>query len=466
VDHSNSWNRQEGEGRTGDQMTSTNNGTKSPHCSVVVWKRFESGDESLNKTSFAQRGAAPALSSSSSERFRIVNAMLAEETDEDNMNDEHGRRGKRRKLTVLDTSTATAGVTHGAAGGASSLDPLRSILASNPASAVSPRPQLRRPLKILDPLTRIVDDSLHDVLAGNRTVAEHHEMLRTDPRFTLQDVGLQRRWWTWSHSSGGNLLHCCALWNDSSVAHEVLQQVQHRHRHQPHRPGRGSASSAVNPSDSDSYGSSAMDVLGMMEAADGDGRTPYEVAQLSGHADVCQVLEAHGGDTTNYVYDIFLPDEDAPSIRPASAAGESKVDGIGSADNDNDHDDSPPPMLTAELSSGVGYWTPEGELILEADERCSRSLSYETDGDIDSNCEDYGGNDYPDGEEEDDEEEDRRGFGGDEVGNQSVGDDSDDRDDDRRFLHIHDEYDEYDWEQDLGEGEEHAYYDESHTCED
>ena len=55
------------------------------------------------------------------------------------------------------------------------------------------------------------------------------------------------------------------------------------------------------------------------------------------------------------------------------------------------------------MTSGVGYWTPEGELILEADLKHARSFSEETDGDIDSNCEEYGGNDYP---EEYDEEQD------------------------------------------------------------
>ena len=52
--------------------------------------------------------------------------------------------------------------------------------------------------------------------------------------------------------------------------------------------------------------------------------------------------------------------------------------------------------MTAELTSGVGYWTPEGELVLEADLKCARSLSQETEGEIDSNCEEYGANDYPD----------------------------------------------------------------------
>ena len=58
-----------------------------------------------------------------------------------------------------------------------------------------------------------------------------------------------------------------------------------------------------------------------------------------------------------------------------------------------------------ELQGGVGYWTEEGELILEVEAHHMLGITNEydhdtdnecDDDDIDSNCEDYGGNDYPD----------------------------------------------------------------------
>jgi len=120
-------------------------------------------------------------------------------------------------------------------------------------------------------------------------------------------------------------------------------------------------------------------------------------------------------------------------------------------------------MMTAELTSGVGYWTPDGELILEADEKCTRSLSHETDGDIDSNCEEYGANDYPDEEEEEeeeDEENDRhklRWHGW--QGHRHHGYEDDSAGDDGMFLHVQDNYDEYDWEDDLEhENMRHHYH--------
>ncbi len=427
------------------------------HSSVVLWKRFEPGDDDVAR----RAGGA----SSPSERFRIVNAMLIDDSNEpDNQDeDDHGRRRKRRKLTLLDTSTTTSAEVAGGSGSSYPLSPLHSIMASSAGpGAKSPR----TPLKILDPLTRIVDDSLQEVLAGTRSVAEHYELLTTDPRFTLQAVHLQKKWLTWSHSSGGNLLHCCALWNDSAVAHQILQQ-HHRHRHPLESFARaGSAGTDV--------GNNGGNILSMMEAVDGDGRTPYEVAQLVGHQDVCQVLEAYGGDTTNYVYDIFYVD-DAKSSHTSTSSDNDIVTGFRSMANGDEDDDPHSKIMTAELTSGVGYWTPEGELILEADERCSRSLSYETDGDIDSNCEEYGGNDYPDEEEEDDADDENQvgGFDGVQIGSRAVlhddgeiYDDYDDDDDGCRLDQAYDNYDEYDWEQDLGDGKEHSYYDESHYSEE
>jgi hypothetical protein len=238
--------------------------------------------------------------------YRIVDAMLEED----------GRLSKRRKLTLLETSSQ----------------------AEFPSMVSFVR--RKAALKVLDPLTRLVDDSLQQVHVGIKQVSEHYHFVTMDRRLAYDT----KRWLVWCHSSGGNILHACALWNDVEVASEVLQIPTM--------------------------------VSSMTEAIDGDGRTPYEVAQLSGHDSVCEVLEAFGGDTTNYVYDIFCLEE-----------GESV----------KDCEDAP---MTVELTSGVGYWTPEGELVLEASEKCAASLDhYDEDGEIDSNCEEYGGNDYPDDED-------------------------------------------------------------------
>jgi hypothetical protein len=145
----------------------------------------------------------------------------------------------------------------------------------------------------------------------------HYKFIKTDVRLAHEFIP---KWLTWCHSAGGNLLHACAMWNQVELASEMMQLA---------------------------------DSLQLAEALDGDGKTPYELAQLSGHDSICEVLEAFGGDTTNYVYDIFYLEE-------AAIAG----GGAGANNNAVNEDDKTlyqeNPITTAELTSGVGYWTPFG----------------------------------------------------------------------------------------------------------
>ena len=271
--------------------------------------------------------------------YKIVDAVL--EGD--------GRAAKRRRLTLLDTSSST---TTTASDRPSPKFPQLSSFNGSDCSGTSVVRRKTALIKVLDPLSRMVDDSLQLVHSGSKGVDEHFRFVTTDPSLEHES----KKWLAWCHSSGGNILHACALWNDVEVASAVLGQQ-------------------LSPM-----------MAKLTEAVDEDGRTPYEVAQLSGHDSVCQVLESFGGDTTNYVYDIFCLEE-------------GKEDDFMSSEFDNgDADDVD---MTVELRGGVGYWTPEGELVLEAPEKSSAlSLTHVfDDDDIDSNCEEYGANDYPDEDE-------------------------------------------------------------------
>jgi hypothetical protein len=278
----------------------------------AVWKRRDGGsDKQLS--------------------YLIVDALLEESGinaskrgDEADV-DETNRTKKRPKLTVLDT-----------------------IEGNLDGEDFGKTKKKKNVFKVLDPLSRMIDDSLQMVFSGEKMSMEHYDLITTDESFAMNSM----KWLVWRHSSGGNLLHSCALWNDVNLASDLCK----------------------------------LSILPKLASAlDGDERTPYELAQLSGHGSVCQVLEAFGGDTFNYVYDIYDLDEEPQEFEDEM---KSQVP-----------DDK---SLVVELKGGVGYWTPDGELILEASGKSGHKWgeddNADEEGEIDSNCEEYGGNDYPDEE--------------------------------------------------------------------
>lgn len=383
------------------------NTEKCQRSTAVLWKRFDpSNGDTTNGIGDGSLHDDAATKKRSGEKYRIVDAMFVATEGESGEGDEDNnlRSKKRRKLTLLDSSTIADG-------------PPASPSSSSPVK----KKKRGKEFRVLDPLTRMVDDSLKEALIGEKTVESHYRQLTTDPRFTMREIETQTKWMTWSLDGGENLLHCCALWNDASITSEILK--------------RFGASGTYSGNGNSSIRSA------LMEAVNDDGQTPYEIAQTIGHTRVCEVLEVYGGDTSNYVYDIFYLNQDGlVKTRPNDN---------GAAGDGNPFDfEEGPGITTAEMSNGIGYWTPEGELILEtaSNERRARSMSQETEGDIDSNCEEYGGNDYPDDEEYED------GYGG----GRGADPYSNPYDGEHGYVggnNIHDDddgYAEYDWEQDLG----------------
>ncbi|CAB9523023.1 expressed unknown protein [Seminavis robusta] len=363
--------------RHSNMSTSTNqtqpvNNTSSSRytTAAAVWKRVEVLDAD-----------GPAAAFTGEKRCRVVDAIL--EGD--------GRSTKRRKLTVL---------------GEFKQD-------NNNTDNKTKKAKKSNIYKVLDPVTRLVDDSLNMVHSGDKTVGDHYNFITTDPR-----LATEARSHLLYRNRGGTLLHACAQWNDVETAHDLLRKS----------------------------------LPGMADAVDDDGRTPYETAQLCGHESIAGVLEAFGADTTNFVYDMFVPEEiqvvsattsnnnnNAPQqLQSASTTNmstdleeeeepwdplkKSAVEPMGtsttkSSNNGGNGNHPPTPDLSLvdtsrllELQGGVGYWTEDGELILEVEHHHVVSAEYGHDSDddydeedIDSNCEDYGGNDYPEDESWDQE---------------------------------------------------------------
>lgn len=272
--------------------------------SSAVWKRVETEPPNTQKRS-----------------FRYVNAIL-DNVEEDQ---EEGPRTKRRRLALTLVHDETP----------------------QPAAVKQP------PKKnvILDPLSRLVQESLQSVLSGERTVAQHLDFVTQDSR--LCDT--PRVWLAWedARNGAGNILHAAALTNEVQGASDIV----------------------------------SWNVPSLVTSVDGNGQTPYQVAVAVGHTQVAQVLELSSGlgdnvqqqDDTDYVYDVFRLDKN-----------------MSDGSNDDDNEDEEP--TSVELRGGIGYWNENGELILEALEEMQEDDS-DNDVDEDSNCEEHERNDYPEEEE-------------------------------------------------------------------
>jgi hypothetical protein len=284
---------------------------------------------------------SPATHKDKKKKCRVIDAVLEDETQEEEEVSEHATT-KRRRLTLVTTNFATV----------SSVLKLSSSVGKIPGGVGG--------YKILHPLERLVDDSLQFVAGGSKTSAQHWELCRNDPSF----IDDRFKWYSWCNAEVGNILHACALWNDPETASNVLKQ-------------RG------------------VDVETITQAVNGENLTPYQVAQLLSHEQVCQVLEVFGGDSTydsGFVIDVYCLDEDN-TIHD---------DDITTHHRNTNNDDDP---VTCELLGGVGYWDERGELVLELPQSNSNGgvdeALYTNDDDADSNSEGWEGNDYPDVEEDD-----------------------------------------------------------------
>jgi hypothetical protein len=286
---------------------------------------------------------------------RVVTAILEAVYDDDNQNPyDNNTITKRRKLDIVhDTTTDVS---------------LMSLLVPQDDSKMTA--SKRKGLKILHPLERMVDDSLQQVFRGERTIQQHVDLILNDPN--LQGAG-NIKWWIWCNVEYGNLLHACSIWNNVIMTNEILSRL----------------SQARNDKDDD-Y------ICVASSARDTSGQTPYDVARLSGHHEVCNVLESYGyskimaDSDNNFEYDLYCLQENDDN------------DEFMISEND---DNASSNAIACELRTGqTGYWNEEGELVLELfqDGEVSNS-DLKSDEDDDSNRESFEGNDYPDDEGTDDD---------------------------------------------------------------
>ena len=200
--------------------------------------------------------------------------------------------------------------------------------------------QKRGGYKILSPLERLVDDSLQKVYSGEKTARDHYNFCIHDPRLA------SFRWLSFSNEQFGNILHACALWNDSEMASDLLSLSQ-------------------------------ISTETLVEGLDAEHRTPYEIADLCGHTSVKEVFEAFGADAA-YVYDVYYLDKNEDQDVDASNTMEGLQD-----------------RILCEMRNDCS--ADRADLLVHQDRGETQSISSEAD----SNHEDWDGNDYPDDDDDD-----------------------------------------------------------------
>lgn len=265
---------------------------------AAVWKRILAQDADKKRS------------------IRVVDAVL----EDDPKDTTREPMLKRRRLTLIDTDATVV-----------------------KGSLFVQQSKKKAGYRVLDPVQRLVDDSLQKVHSGELSIAQHILFITGDPSLADQS----RRWLVWNHSSQGNLLHACAAWNDVEMTTDLLTR----------------------------------ELDGLADAVDEQEHTPYEIAELSGNSQVCEVLEAFGADTSNYVFDIYCLEDEIDTEN--SMQPESQPNGE---------------ATSLELQGGIGYWNEEGQLVLEkSTEAGGDNVDHdEDDEEVDSNDERWDGNDYPD----------------------------------------------------------------------
>ena len=211
----------------------------------------------------------------------------------------------------------------------------RLTLVQSPRASFTDKKQKKGKIKILHPVERLIDESLQAVAVGTISPRQHYNFIWTDTRVSHQ----ARQWLAWRNDEIGNLLHAAAIWNDAELTADLLR----------------------------------MDLPHLVDAVDGDGRTPYEVAELTGNENVQEIMEAFGADTKNFVYDLYCL--------------EGHVEGEVTDEN----------HMACLLKGAMGYWDGD-ELCLEQEPNANRHDVDDApaqEDEEDPNDEGWQGNDYP-----------------------------------------------------------------------
>ena len=280
---------------------------------------------------------------------------------------------------------------------------------------------------ILSPQQRAIDDSLQQVFAGTVTLPQHCQLMHESVNATTTTADESDVFWpyVWCHVDYGNWLHAAAIWNETNVVREMFHILEERFRQQPIETSTISSK----------HRKHASLIRDIFQKQNSEGLNPIQVAQLSSNSEVQAVLEHYydmydQGDssTMHGDGDDDMSDDDhqyelyslvVTNHHPGHQNNMENEQFNGGEQQLSDANENDPLLIThCELHNGCrGYWDERGNLILEAPSG-NAALDLDVDpnenrqngthpenldmDDIDSNDEEWDGNDYPDDDGDDD----------------------------------------------------------------
>jgi hypothetical protein len=459
------------------QLNETNNNNNNhPHSkNCVLWQRLEPSTCNFTSVSTTHT-TATTTSNSNKKRRRIVDAVLLENKHTETTTTKNtasfaaqtNNSNKRRKLLTLQLLEPSSS----SSSAATCRNPVNERII-HPHKQSQSQLQTQTSLKkftkkkvaypILSPEKRIVDDSLHQLLQGNISVAEHCALLHQQTQVVVATTTTKTArkmntttttifhndnsdwFWPWTFCDSNqhnNWLHACALWNQGTIAKEELQRLRHHHHQQQQQ---------ASPTEKEQEELTWTALLHcMLTATNSDGYTPMQLAHHLRHDTTTQILESYASQirSDSRRTPIWMMDNDLEKKKKKHASNQGNSHGPDDAlekndwmnydeydlyrivepgtvlststecrGDDDNNDDDDPRILDCELHDRcTGYFDEYGELVLEPEKRMAHHHSLHAftdadrvcndDDDWDSNDEDCFANDYPDEEQDDDDDDD------------------------------------------------------------
>lgn len=396
--------------RSRQSITSTSTLTTTT-TSTAIFRRIESSSLRSHEESAIRKNS---FNFNQHKRPRILDAVLLDDGDDD---DDLNNSNDRNEDVVFGSHNGSKDVN-----GGSKKRRRLTLQILEPQKVVEEQQRRRSSLllqyPILSPQQRAIDDSLQQVFVGTVALQQHCHLIH-ESAMVLQNEASDDWYWpyVWCHADSGNWLHAAAIWNEANTVREIFHFLEEQF-------DQLRQSESALSSRNHTYASLIREII---QTQNNEGLNPIQVAHLSSNSEVYAVLEHYcniynqdddfiNGDNMDdddhqyELYSLVVEHNDPDNCNNVSSATNNAGQQLF-----EENDDDPLLVTSCELHNDCrGYWDERGNLILEAPGTAALDLDLDHNeknrgaihqdnldiDDIDSNDEDWDGNDYPDDDDD------------------------------------------------------------------